>query len=166
MMERLAVPLLPSLFPFPRHAKAAPASPGEVQLLQEGGVLVTSERVVARGRTQALAEVLSVETVRRSPRMKPVLLALVLGVTVGLPALSALSVSGTGPRGLYEGALVLAALTVFGSIARLVLAEDSYQLVLNTRGGAWRVLSRREPQHLTRVAELLQEAVATARRRR
>ncbi|MFP2927572.1 DUF6232 family protein [Pyxidicoccus sp. 3LG] len=166
MMERLAVPLLPSLVAFPRRARAVPSSPGEATLFQEGGVLVTTERVVARGRTQSLADVQRVEAVRRSPRMKPVLVTLALGVTVGLPAFSALSVSGTGPKGLYEGALVLASLVIFGAIARLVLAEDSYQVVLHTRDGAWRMLSGREPRHITHVAELLHEAAATARRRR
>ncbi|MFP2907637.1 DUF6232 family protein [Pyxidicoccus sp. 3LFB2] len=140
--------------------------PADAPLFQEHGVLVTSERVVARGRSLSLSDVLSVESVRHSPRLKPVLVALALAVSVGLPALSALSVAATERRGVYEAALVVLALVVFGSIARLVLAEDSYQVVLRTRAGAWRVLSSSEPRTSARLVDLLQGAVATATQRR
>lgn len=158
MIESLAARLLPAAA---LHRR--PETSGEVPLFQEGGVLVTSERVVVDGRSQALAEVLRVESVRRSPRMKPWLLTLALSAAVALPAHQALLAAGTA---LAEGLLVAAGLAIFGSIARIVLAEDAYQVVLHTRRGAWRVLSSREPAPATRLAGVLQEATDTARRRR
>lgn len=138
--------------------------PAEAPLFQEHGILVTSERVVAKGRSQPLADVLGVESVRHSPRLGPVVATLALAVSVGLPALSALSVAATAPRGVYEAALGVLAMVVFGSIARIVLAEDAYQVVLRTQEGAWRVLSCAESRTSARLAELLRAAVATARR--
>lgn len=157
----------PRLVPhaLPRRPVAVALPPAEASLFQEHGVLVTAERVVARGRSQPLADVLGVESVRHSPRMGPVLATLALAVSVGLPMLSALSVAATAGRGFYEAALVVLALAVFGSIARLVLAEDSYQVVLRTRDGAWRVLSSAESRTTTRLVERLQDAVAAAARR-
>ncbi len=138
------------------------SSPGEVPLFQDSGVLVTSERVVAEGRSQALADVVRVEAVRRSPRVKPVLFALVLGAAVALPAHPFLVAVEAA---LAEAALVLTGSVIFGAIARLLLAEDSYHVVLHTRHGAWRVLSSQEPTHTTRLAGVIHEAATTARRR-
>ncbi|WP_426752658.1 DUF6232 family protein [Myxococcus sp. Y35] len=167
MIEPLAVPApLPATPAFPeRPALVSPAAPAEAPLFQDGGVLVTTERVVARGKTHLLADVQRVESVRRSPRMVPVLATLGLCMSVGLPALSALSVSSTTARGFYEAALIAVVLVIFGCIARLVLAEDSYRLVLHTRAGAWRVHTSRDAQAALRLSGLIQEAVAARLRR-
>jgi hypothetical protein len=160
MNESLAARFLPATALHGREVGAS--SPGEVTLCQEGGVLVTSERVVADGRSQPLAEVVRVESVRRSPRLKPVLVTLALFAAVVLPA-QAVLLAGTA---YSEGGLVLAGLVIFGCIARLVLAEETHQVVLHTRHGAWRVLSARESAHTTRLAGVIHEAASTARRRR
>lgn len=162
MIESFAARLLPSAARSGRGAGVS-SSPGEVSLFQDGGVLVTSERVVAGGRSQALEDVERVEAVRRSPRLEPVLFALVLGAVVALPAHPLLVAVEAA---LAEAALVLAGSVIFGSIARLLMAEDSYHVVLHTRHGAWRLLSSQEPAHTTRLAGVIHEAATTARRRR
>ncbi|NMO17983.1 hypothetical protein HPC49_04670 [Pyxidicoccus fallax] len=166
MIEQLVAPRLP----------ATPASPGrpvwvslpapEAPLFQGHGVLVTSEHVVARGKRLLLADVTRVESVRHSPRMAPVLATLALAVSVGLPLLSALSVSSSAAiEGRYEAALGVTALVIFASIARLVLAEDSYQVLAHTKAGAWRVHTGRESRDSTELATLLDEAATRARGR-
>lgn len=160
MIESIAARFPPATLLPGREAKAS--SPGEVPLFQDGGVLVTSERVVADGRDEALADVVRVESVRRSPRLKPVLVTLALSGAVILPAQAAL-LAGTA---YSEAGLVLAGLVIFGCIARLVLAEETYQLVLHTRHGAWRVLSARESEPTTRLAGVIHEAAANAARLR
>ncbi len=166
MIEPLTVPApLPTTPAFSERPAVAPPAPSEAPLFQEAGVLVTTERVVARGRTLLLADVQRVESVRRTPRMLPVLATLGLSMSVGLPALSALSVSATTSRGFYEAALIAVVLVIFGCIARLVLAEESYRLVLHTRAGAWRVHTCKDAQGSIRLAGLIQEAVAARLRR-
>jgi hypothetical protein len=166
MMKSLAA--VPRLMPqvLSRRSVAVALPPAEAPLFQEQGVLVTSERVVTRGRSRPLADVLGVESVRHSPRLTPLVALLALAVSVGLPVLSAVSVAPTAARGYYEAALVALALTVFGTVARLVLAEDSYRVVLRTSEGPWCVFSSSESGTSTRLAELVQDAVRTARKRR
>jgi hypothetical protein len=167
MMKPQAAVLLPNVLVFPQRPVAvAQPPPAEVPLFQAHGVLVTSDCVVARGRTQPLVDVLRVESIRRSPSLRPVLATLALSMSVGFPLLSALSVAASAQSGLYEAGLVLLSLVFFGSIARLLLAEDSYQVVVHTRDGAWRVLSSQEARTSTRLTALLQEAVSSAVRRR
>ena len=166
MMKPQAAVLLPNVLVFPQRPVAVAPPPAEMPLFQAHGVLVTSDCVVARGHTQPLADVLGVESIRRSPSLRPVLATLALSMSVGLPLLSALSVAASAQRGLYEAGMALLALVFFGSIARLLLAEDSYQVVVHTRAGAWRVLSSQESWTSTRLTTLLQEAVASAVRRR
>ncbi|MBZ4421625.1 DUF6232 family protein [Myxococcus sp. RHSTA-1-4] len=166
MIEPLAVvPRLPATPAFPERPVVVSLPAPEAPLFQGHGVLVTSERLVARGRSLLLADVVRVESVRRSPRMAPVLALLAVAVSVGLPALSALSVSPAAARGRYEAALVATVLVIFASIARLVLAEDVYQVMVHTGAGAWPVLSSREPRDSTKLAGLLDEAAARARGR-
>lgn len=166
MMKPQAAVLLPNAPVFHLRLVAAAPPPAEAPLFQAQGVLVTSECVVARGRSQPLADVLRVESIRHSPSLRPVLATLALAMSVGLPLLSALSVAATARRGFYEASLVVLALVLFGSIARLLLAEDSYQVVLHTREGAWRVLTSQEARMSSRLTALLEEAVASARWRR
>lgn len=51
-------------------------------------------------------------------------------------------------------------MVIFGCIARLVLAEESYRLVLHTRAGSWRVRASKDPKSLMLLAGLIQDAVA------
>ncbi|ATB48551.1 DUF6232 family protein [Corallococcus macrosporus] len=165
MIEPLAVSAVPATPAFPdRPVLTPPAPPSEVPLFQDAGLRVTTERVVARGRTLLLADVQRVESVRRSPRMVPVLATLGVCMSVGLPALSALSVSSGTSKGVYEAALIALVMVIFGCIARLVLAEDSYRLVLHTRAGAWRVRASKDPKSIGLLAGLIQDAVAARRR--
>jgi hypothetical protein len=164
MIEPVAVSLIPATPAFPERpvlVVVPPLPAAEAPLFQERGVLVTAEQVVARGRSLSLAEVLRVESVRHSPRMAPVLATLGFAMSVGLPALS-----GVAGRGLGEAALVALAVVLFGCIARLLTAEDAYEVVVHTEAGAWSVLSSREAQASTKLAGLLQEAAGVARRRR
>ncbi|QDE98094.1 MULTISPECIES: DUF6232 family protein [Myxococcus] len=160
MIEPLAVSAVPATPAFPDRPLVAPPAPSEVPLFQDAGLRVTTERVVARGRTLLLADVQRVETVRRTPRMVPVLATLGLCMSVGLPALSALSVSSSTAKGGYEAALIAVVMVIFGCIARLVLAEESYRLVLHTRAGSWRVRASKDPKSLMLLAGLIQDAVA------
>lgn len=161
MIESLVVSAVPAATPtFPDRPVVAPPAPSEVSLFQDAGLRVTTERIVARGRTLPLADVQRVETVRRTPRMIPVLATLGLCMSVGLPALSALSVSSTTGQGVYEAALIAVVMVIFGCIARLVLAEESYRLVLHTRTGSWRVRASKDPKSLMLLAGIIQDAVA------
>ncbi|QSQ25436.1 hypothetical protein JY651_11120 [Pyxidicoccus parkwayensis] len=163
MMKPQAAVLLPNAPVLPQRPVAVALPPVEVPLFQAHGVLVTSECVVARGKTLPLADVQRVESVRRSPSLRPVLATLALSMSVGLPMLSALSVAVSARKGVFEAGLVLLAVVFFGSMARLLLAEDSYQVVLHTREGAWRVLSSSEVRTSTRLVALLEKAVDSAR---
>ena len=166
MIEPLAVSRLPVASAFSERPVVVSPPSAEAPLFEEGGVRVTSERLVARGRSLPLADIQRVESVRRSPRMLPVLVTLAVAMSVGLPALSALPMVGTAAGGIREAALVAVALVIFGCIARLVLAEDSYQVVVHTAAGPWRVLSHREPGAGAKLVTLLHEVSTLARNRR
>jgi hypothetical protein len=133
----------------------------ETTLFDDQGMLVTSERVVAEGRTWWLGEVEGVDCIRRSPRVLPWLLTLVVGVAVGLPALqAALAAPNTHGRGLYEAAMALASVAIFGSIAALLMVGDTYWLVLRTGQSEGRVLRSRDPQLISRLVALVAKAAA------
>lgn len=139
----------------------------EMTLFDDQGVLVTSERVVAAGHTWTLGEVEGVESLRRSPRVLPWLVTLVVGVVVGLPALlSVMAASGDEGRGVYGAALALAGMAIFGSIAALLVVGDTYWLVLRTRQSQRRVLRSRDSQLISNLVSLVAQAAEAARQRR
>jgi hypothetical protein len=139
----------------------------EMTLFDDQGVLVTSERVIAAGRTWPLGEVEGVESFRRSPRVLPWLVTLVVGVVVGLPALlSVMAASGDEGRGIYGAALALAGVAIFGSIAALLVVGDTYWLVLRTRQREGRVLHSRDPVLISNLVSVVAKAVEAARERR
>jgi hypothetical protein len=139
----------------------------ETTLFDDQGVLVTSERVVAAGRTWLLGEVEGVESFRRSPLVLPWLVTLVVGVVVGLPALLAvMAASGDEGRGVYGAALALAGVAIFGSIAALLVVGDTYWLVLRTRQSEGRVLHSRDPVLISNLVTMVAKAVEAARHRR
>lgn len=139
----------------------------ETTLFHEQGVLVTSERVVASGRTWRLGEVEGVDSIRRGPLILPWLVILVLGTVVGLPALSALLASPQAPGRLsYDVVLALAGTAIFASIAALLVVGDSYWLVLRTRQREGHVLRSRDPQLISNLVTVVAQAAAAARQRR
>lgn len=139
----------------------------ETTLFDGQGVLVTSERVVAAGRSWPLGEVEGVGSFRRSPRVLPWLVALVVGVVVGLPTLlSVMAASGDEGRGVYGVALALAGVAIFGSIAALLVVGDTYWLVLRTRQSERRVLRSRDSQLISNLVTLVAKAAEAARQRR
>lgn len=139
----------------------------ETLLFNDQGVLVTSERVVASGRTWRVGELVGVGSIRRSPRILPWLVILVLGAIVGLPVLSSLLVSPHAPGSLsYDVVLALAGTAIFASIAALVVVGDSYWLVLRTRQREGHVLRSRDPQLISKLVTVVAEAAEAARQRR
>ncbi len=139
----------------------------ETTLFDDQGVLVTSQRVVATGRTWPLGEVEGVDSIRRSPRVLPWLVTLIAGVVVGLPALlSAMATTGGQNRGFYAVALALAGVAIFGSIAALLVMGDTYWLVLRTRQSEGRVLRSRDAQFISNLASVVAKAAEAARQRR
>jgi hypothetical protein len=150
------------------HEKVSEPEHGEreMTLFDDQGVLVTSERVVAAGRTWPLGEVEGVKSFRRSPRVLPWLVTLVVGVVVGLPALlSVMAASGDEGRGIYGAALALAGLAIFGSIAALLVVGDTYWLVLRTRQSEGRVLRSRDAQLISTLVTVVAKAAEAARQR-
>ncbi|WP_147448607.1 DUF6232 family protein [Corallococcus terminator] len=141
-----------------------PASPpeavdaGEPSLFQAGQVRVTRERLLVGGRAWALRDVRQVDTVRRTPKLWPYLLAVGLGGAVGLPLLSWLSVTVTAMQGAYEVGLALTALGLFSSIAALLLVEEKHYLVLGLPGGTRRVFGSRDAQLIARLAGTVRQA--------
>lgn len=144
-----------------------PAHEEETTLFDDQGVLITSERVVATGRTWPLGEVEGVDSIRRSPRVLPWLVTLIAGVVVGLPTLlAAMADSGAQEKGLYAAALALAGVAIFGSIAALLLMGDTYWLVLRTRQSEGRVLRSRDARLISNLVNVVAKAAAAARQRR
>jgi hypothetical protein len=128
-------------------------------------VLVTSERLAVAGRTWLLGEVQQVEVVRRAPRVLPILVTLGGGVVVGLPALLAsMAAPGARGEGLFELALVVAALVIFGSITRLFSIADTYWLMVRTPQGERRVFRTRQHQLVSSLASVVSQAAAARRR--
>lgn len=139
----------------------------ETLLFNDQGVLVTSERVVASGRTWRVGELVGVDSIRRSPRVLPWLVILVLGAIVGLPVVSSLLASPHAPGSLsYDVVLALAGTAIFASIAALVVVGDSYWLVLRTRQREGHVLRSRDPQLISKLVTVVAEAAEAARQRR
>jgi hypothetical protein len=144
-----------------------PSHAEETTLFDDQGVLVTSERVVTTSRTWLLGDVEGVDSIRRSPRILPWLVTLIVGVVVGLPALlSAMATHGAQEMGLYAAALALAGVAIFGSIAALLVMGDTYWLLLRTRQGEGRVLRSRDAQFISNLVSVVAKAAKAARQRR
>lgn len=155
-----------SPLPLTPASPQSPAGGPEMMLFQAGGVLVTSRKLVTGRRTWLISELEGVRMLRRAPRVLPQLAALVLGAMVGLPLLHSERVSPSVlGQELYGVALAVAALAIFGSIAGLLMAEDSYWLVLRTRQRERRVFRSRDHQLVANLAEAIAAAVEAARQR-
>ncbi|CAM3917163.1 hypothetical protein G4177_13070 [Corallococcus sp. ZKHCc1 1396] len=140
------------------ESPSQPVDTGEPSLFQAGQVRVTRERLVVGARAWALRDVRQVETVRRTPKLWPYLLAVGLGGAVGLPLLSWLSVTVTAMQGAFEVGLALTALGLFSSMAALLLVEEKHYLVLGLPDGARRVFGSRDAQLIARLAGTVREA--------
>lgn len=158
------------------HLSASSLSPGELRSLGPGepettlfdghGVLVTSRRVVAHGRTWPLGDVEGVDSIRCGPRVLPWLVVLMVSGAVGLPALfSAMAAPDAQGRGLYEAAVALAGVAIFSSIAALLMIGDTYWLVLRTRRREGRVVRSRNPQLISSLVAVVAKAAEAARQR-
>ncbi|MFB1478899.1 DUF6232 family protein [Corallococcus sp. RDP092CA] len=144
-----------------RRPVAAPepaVDTGEPCLFQAGQVRVTGERLVVGARSWALRDVLQVETARRTPKVWPYLLVVGLAAALGLPLLSALSVSVSAFKGAYEAGLVATALGFFASMAALLVVEDTHYLVLGLPGGARRVFGSHDARLIARLAGTVRAA--------
>lgn len=137
----------------------------ETTLFDAQGVLVTSERLVAEGRTWPLGDVEGVNSIRRGPRVLPWLVTLVMGVAILPPLLSAMAAPGAGWQELYDFALAGAGAAIFGSIAALLRMGDTYWLVLRTQQSEGRVLRSRDPQLISSLVAVVAQAAAAARQR-
>jgi hypothetical protein len=136
----------------------------ETTLFHSRGVLVTSERVVAAGRTWELGEIERVAAVRRAPRVFPWLLALLVGWIVGVPGLlAAMSTPGAPVGEAYELVLGVAGVALFGTIVGLLSIGDTYWVVLRTRQREGRILRSRDPQLVSHLASLVESAAAAQR---
>ncbi|RKH74452.1 hypothetical protein D7W81_01425 [Corallococcus aberystwythensis] len=131
---------------------------GEPSLFQAGGVRVTRDTLVVGGQSWALRDVRQVETARRTPKVWPYLLAVGLAGALGLPLLSWLSVSISALKGAFEAGLVLTALGLFGSMAALLVVEDTHYLVLGLPGGTRRVFGSHDAQLIARLAGTVRAA--------
>jgi hypothetical protein len=152
--------------PLSQERRSTERGERETTLFDDQGVLVTSERVVVSGRTWPLGDVEGVDSIRRGPCVLPWLLTLSVGVAVGLPALlSVMATPGAQGRGLYDAALALAGLAIFGSIAALLVMGDTYWLVLRTRRSEGRILRSRDSQLISKLVTVVAKAAEAARQR-
>jgi hypothetical protein len=129
----------------------------ERTLFQARGVLVTNQRLVMEGRTWWLRDVEGVLTRHRPPRIVPLLISLMLGV-LGLPVLH------WWGQTFHQASLAAVGLAIFGSIAGLLLAEDTYWLVLRTRKRERRVFRSGDQQLITRLEAAITAAMEAERR--
>jgi hypothetical protein len=137
----------------------------ELTLFHAEGVLVTSRKLVTGRRTWLISEVEGVNTLYRTPRVLPLLATLVLGALVGLPLLVSGRVSSSWLTGELHGvAMAVAAVAIFGSIAGLLMAEDSYWVVLRTRQRERRVFRSTDYQLVNRLVAAIESAVEVARK--
>jgi hypothetical protein len=147
-------------------ARRTGSAEGERTLFSSQGVLVTSERLVAAGRTWRLGDVERVDAIRRAPRVLPLLVTLVLGAVLGLPVLlAAMAAPGSEGKGHYGVALAVVGTLIFGSIARLLVMGDTSWLVLRTRQSERRVFRSQNHQLVSSLAAVVAGAAAEARQR-
>jgi hypothetical protein len=96
----------------------------------------------------------------------PLLMLLGVGVVLGIPALlAAMAAPGPEGRGVYEAALVMAALVIFGSIGSLLSMGDTSWLVLRSRHKERWVFHSRDHEFVSSLAAVVAEAVTAARQR-
>jgi len=144
---RAVLRLVPSLPP-----ESAPPS-GERVLVEAEGFRLTSERLEAAGRSWRLEELRGFGTRRAAPGLK---LPLVVGLAAALVVPSLLLQPGSFR---VTAALVVATVLVFASIARLVVAADTWWLTVRTAEGERQVLCCQDHQLFARVVEALGEVL-------
>jgi hypothetical protein len=112
-----------------------PVDAADPLLLDAHGVRLTRSRLEARGRTYPLAQVRTVRAHGEAPRLMRPVLAL-FGAALVLPSLLWVFHLLRGGLGDYlEVSLVGTALVVFASLARILMAHDTWYLVLELPDG-------------------------------
>jgi hypothetical protein len=142
----------PALMLVPPSPPPCPPS-GERLLVVAEGFLLTSERLEVGGRTWRLEELRGFSTRQEAPGWKLPLGALLVAAGLAptlLPRADAWDVTA---------ALVGVTVLLFASILRLVLAADTYCLVVWTAEGARQVLRSEDHQLFARVEEALGEVL-------
>lgn len=129
------------------------ASPGERVLVSAEGFRLTSERLEAAGGSWRLEELRGFRTRHEAPGLK---LPLLVGAAAALVVPSLMLQPGSWR---VTAALVVATVLVFASIARLVVAADTYWLTVRTAEGERQVLCCQDHQLFARVVEALGEVL-------
>jgi hypothetical protein len=158
MMEReswsVAQPRPRSVLRLVPSASAESRTPlGERVLVSAEGFRLTSERLEAAGHSWRLEEIRDFGTRHASPALK---LPLAVGVAAALVVPALLLQPGSLP---VTAALVVATVLVFASIARLVVAADTWWLTVRTAEGERQVLCCQDHQLFARVVEALGEVL-------
>jgi hypothetical protein len=126
---------------------------GERVLVAAEGFRLTSERLESAGRAWRLEELRGFGTRHESPGLG---VPLLVGVGAALVVPSLLLQPGSYR---VTAALVVATVLVFASIARLVVAADTYWLTVRTADGERQVLCCQDHQLFARVVEALGEVL-------
>ncbi|QRK10753.1 hypothetical protein JQX13_12170 [Archangium violaceum] len=140
--------LVPALAPEPLTPS------GERVLVSAEGFRLTSERLEAAGRSWRLEELRGFGTRHEAPGLK---LPLSLGAGAALVVPALLLQPGSFR---VTAALAVATVLVFSSIARLVMAADTYWLTVRTAEGERLVLCSHDHQLFARVVEALGEVLS------
>lgn len=146
MRERECKPVLRLLPPLPPEPLSGE---GERVLVEAEGFRLTSERLESAGHSWRLAELRGFGTRHEAPGLR---VPLLVGMGAALVVPSLLLQPGSFR---VTVALVVATLLVFASIARLVMAADTYWLTVRTPEGERQVLCCQDHQLFARVVEEL-----------
>lgn len=135
-------------------------TPAPDVLFRAEHVVVTRERFEVDGRAWRLDYIQGVAVECRPPRLVPLQVGLVLlGALLLLPAVLLVSSRLAPGSGLGEALLVVAAIGLFASVARLMLLTDTYWLEMQTAYGATYPYHSTDRDHVVHLAEVLQQAV-------
>ena len=126
---------------------------GERVLVAAEGFRLTSERLEVAGGSWRLEELRGFGTRHEAPGFK---LPLLVGAAAALVVPSLMLQPGSFR---VTAALVVATVLVFASIARLVVAADTYWLTVRTADGERQVLRCQDHQLFARVVEALGEVL-------
>lgn len=142
-------------------ASAPPPATPEPLLLDAHGIRLTPSRLEALGRIYPLLEVHSARAQREAPKLlAPV--AVGLGIAIAMPvALSLVHALGADVSTYLELALLLAGLVVFFSLARLMMAQDTWWLLLETSSGTTRAYQSSDSDFIQLLVGMVLRAMAS-----
>ena len=146
-----------------KPAEPAGDASDEGVLMNAHGVRLTARRLEARGRAYALADVHRARALRERPKLiLPVMLGLAAAIALP-PILSVLHLFGGGVAEYVELGLVLAGMAVFASFARLMLAGDTWWLVLELAEGEARAYASSDREFVSALVDIVTHALPAAR---